>query len=123
MEIKTEWNGGTLTNIRLHEKFQELAIFQATRNITAWSTTIEIINQELYGFENDKEKTEIRRRIKELDNKINVYQLKRLNPRNKIITIDANIIMELTDLRYKLQEIFHRSGLQTSITEDAGEAF
>jgi len=120
---QTEWNGGTLTNIRIHSIRDELKMASMNRDINNWLTLLVQMNHEVYGFETPKEKEEIRSKLKELANNINEELQKRNSRYVKVKTIPADIIDKLNDMQYILDEIFHKSGLQTALREDAGDAF
>ena len=117
---QTEWNGGTLTNIRIHDIRDELKVCAMNKDLGNWLSLLTKFNHELYGFESSDEKKDIRLELKVLANQINEHQLLTHNPRFRKMGIPPGIIDALNDLEYKLDEIFHKSGLQTALKEDAG---
>ena len=117
---QTEWNGGTLTNIRIHDIRDELKVCALNKDLNNWLMLLTKFNHELYGFQTSKEKMDIRIELKVLANQINEYQTLAKNPRYKRLGIPTDIIDALNDMEYKLDEIFHKSGLQTALKEDAG---
>jgi hypothetical protein len=58
---QTDWNGGTLTNIRIHTIREEIRVAVTIKNMEAWLGLLEQMNHELYGFQTPKEKIDIRR--------------------------------------------------------------
>jgi hypothetical protein len=123
---QTEWNGGTLTNIRIHQIRDELKLCALTNNLTEWLTLLVQMNHEVYGFETPTQQKEIREELKELAEKINSHQQTKNKTRHLRGTqtgIPAELIDSLHDMQYKLDEIFHKSGLQTALKDDAGDSF
>ena len=119
---QTEWNGGTLTNIRIHSIREEIKLSAMSNDLQNWLTLLVQMNHEVYGFEDKKEQEELRTTLKELADKINEYvRLKKFSRKN--IGIPPYIIDALNDMQYKLDEIFHKSGLQTALKEEAGDVF
>jgi hypothetical protein len=118
---QTDWNGGTLTNIRIHTIREEIRVAVTIKNMEAWLGLLEQMNHELYGFQTPKEKLEIRKQIAELYNKIG--NQKKINNITKKASLPPQIIDGLHNLQYSLDEIFHKSGLQTALREDAGDVF
>ena len=53
---QTEWNGGTFTNLRLHELKEIIREAAILNNLNLWLSSLEQINHELYGFEDSEEK-------------------------------------------------------------------
>lgn len=120
---QTEWNGGTLTNIRIHDIREELRLCAMNKDLSNWLMLLVKLNHELYGFEDDKEKKDIRLELQKLASKINEHMLLTKNPRYRLGGIPFTLIDELNNMEYKLDEIFHKSGLQTALKEDAGDSF
>lgn len=118
---QTEWNGGTLTNIRIHSIREEIKMCALTGDIGNWLMLLTKMNHELYGFQDEEQKKQIRNELKTLAEKINKH---RQNQKYlKIRGIPADIIDALNDMEYKLDDVFHKSGLQTALKEDAGDSF
>jgi len=120
---QTEWNGGTFTNLRLHELKEIIREAAILNNLNLWLSSLEQINHELYGFEDSEEKKAIRNSLTEVADKINNYQSEKSRGRRSNNNIPPEIIFELNNMQYKLDEIFHKSGLQTALKEDAGDSF
>jgi len=120
---KTEWNGGTLTNIRLHDIREQLRICAINKDLQNWIMLLVQMNHELYGFQNPTEKNHIRKKLEILSEEINKFEIKKRAIKFKQIGIPANIIEHLNDMQYTLDEVFHKSGLQTALAEDAGDSF
>ena len=119
---QTEWNGGTLTNIRIHDIRTEIKVTVMNNDLQNWLSLLVQMNHEVYGFQTDKEKEQIRNELKNLADKINTHiRLKKFTKGN--IGTPPDIIDALNDMQYTLDEIFHKSGLQTALKEDAGDAF
>jgi len=119
----SEWNGATLTNQRIHDLFVRLTECFMNRDLSNWIITLETLNQELYGFQKTDEKEQYRKELEDLSSKINKQVSMQHNKHIKNKSIPFELIRQLQDMRYKLQVIFHRSGLQTQLKEDAGDAF
>ena len=121
----SEWNGATLTNQRIHELFVTITECFITKDLSKWIIALESLNQELYGFETKEEKVQYRRDLENLADEINKQLMRPINPltRDKARAIPFELIRTLQDMRYKLQVVFHRSGLQTQLKEDANNAF
>jgi hypothetical protein len=117
---QTEWNGGTLTNIRIHTIREEIKMCVIDNNISGWITLLTQMNHELYGFESEEEQKEIRNSIKECNEEINRYKARCKASRYKALGIPREIINNLNEIQYTLDNIFHKSGLQTALKEDAG---
>lgn len=120
---QTEWNGGTLTNIRIHTMREEIRACAATNELRPWLTLLEQMNHDLYGFQTTAQKKEIREKLKQLAEKINLHVKQSRFTKIKTKGIPAGIIDSLNDMQYQLDEIFHTSGLQTALKEDSGDAF
>ena len=122
---QTEWNGGTLTNIRIHNIREQLLICGQTRDIQTWHSLLVQLNHEVYGFQTKEQKEQIRTELEKIIEAINKYQQAASYARryNKTITIPNEIILSLNNMQYTLDEIFHSSGLQTALKDDAGDAF
>ena len=117
---QTEWNGGNLTNVRIHNIREQLRVCAMTNNIDTWIILLEQFNHEIYGFESTEEKEKLRTELRRLSQVINMYNITRQKG-NK--AIPAIIMNDLHNLYYTLDEVFNKSGLQTSLKEDAGDAF
>ena len=119
---QTEWNGGTLTNIRIHDIKNEIRMAAAMLDIRQWRILLEQWNVELVGFESPEEDKEIKDRLLLLAEKINRYdRTKQFSKGKRPVPID--IMDGLLDIEYRLAKVFHKSGLQTALKEDAGDAF
>jgi len=120
---QTEWNGGTLTNIRLHDIREQIRMCALNKDVSMWLALLEQKNHELYGFQTTEEKQEIRTELKNLAEKINkhisISKISRIRSRG----IPVEIIDSLNEMEYKLDEVFHKSGLQTALKDDAGDSF
>ena len=117
---QTEWNGGTLTNIRIHSIRDEIKLAVMQRDVSTWVSLLVQMNHELYGFESEEEKQAIRSELKYINESINVFKNKSKASKFRSLGIPKEIIDNLNDLQYTLDEIFHKSGLQTALKEDAG---
>jgi hypothetical protein len=115
---QTEWSGAPLTNKRIHD-IREM-IRMVTNNPKEWIMLLELLNHELYGFESAEEQVSLRSQINKLSDMIISYKPKVLN---KNISMPPEVINGLNDIYYQLDLIFHKSGLQTYIKEEAGDAF
>jgi hypothetical protein len=120
---QTEWNGGTLTNIRIHDIRTELKQASMMKDLKLWLALLVQMNHEVYGFETEQEKVFIRNKLEQLADKINEQTQIPMNRRFKSLPTPAEVIYELNNMQYILDEIFHKSGLQTALKEDAGDAF
>ena len=119
---QTEWNGGALTNMRIHAIREEIKLVAMNNDLSNWLTLLVQMNHEVYGFESKEEKEQIRNELKILANQINQYiRIRNFAKRN--IGTPPEIIDALNDMQYQLDEIFHKSGLQTALKEDAGDSF
>lgn len=120
---QTEWNGGTLTNIRIHDIREQLKVASMNKDLNSWLTLLVQMNHELYGFQNPTQKKDIRQQLNILAERINKYEQVKRTIKFKQIGIPPQIIDELNDMQYTLDDIFHASGLQTALKEDAGDSF
>lgn len=121
---KTEWYGGDLTNLRLHKIQEALSECAISNDINLWIKLLQRRNHELRGFQNDKEKEQIEKELRTLAELINEYQIKKSYSKGRFKpTIPKEVINELNRMEFILDEIFHRSGLQTKLGEDASDSF
>ena len=121
---KTEWYGGDLTNLRLHKIQEALSECAISQDINLWIRLLQRRNHELRGFQNDKEKKEIEDALRKLAEDINTFNIKKAYARGRFKpTIPKEIINRLNEVEFVLDEIFHRSGLQTKLGEDASDSF
>ena len=117
---QTEWSGAPLTNVEIHDIREGIRMCALNGDIKNWSILLEQLNHVLYGFENREEQTSIRNQLTELNDLINIHLN---NKHRKGIGTPSNIMFKLNDIYYQLDLIFHKSGLQTYIKEDPGDAF
>jgi hypothetical protein len=120
---QTEWNGGTLTNIRIHDIREQLKMCAMNKDLNTWLMLLIKMNHELYGFQTPTEKTENRLKLSTLAEAINKHELIKRTIKHRTIGTPAHIIDALNDMEYILDEVFHKSGLQTALKEDAGDSF
>ena len=121
---KTEWYGGDLTNLRLHKIQEALSECAISNDINLWIRLLQRRNHELRGFQNDKEKKEIEKQLRELAEEINTFNIKRNYSKGRFKpSIPKELINKLNEMEFILDEIFHRSGLQTKLGEDASDSF
>lgn len=120
---QTDWNGGTLTNIRLHSIRDQIKICVMVNDLYGWLSLLVQMNHELYGFQTPEEKTKLRTNLKELAEKINKHKQINSRTKNRVTGIPADIIDSLNEMQYVLDEVFHKSGLQTALREDSGDVF
>jgi hypothetical protein len=123
---KTQWSGAGFTNARIHDMIQFLNKSVLNRDIFSATQTLDMINQELYPFEDKDEKQSIKEKIKALKEKVN-YHLQSMNsskiPSRFKKQIPAEIMDEISEIRYDLSDIFNKSGLQTIMSDDPNNAF
>jgi hypothetical protein len=120
---QSEWNGGMLTNMRIHYIREELKVCAMNKDLNTWLMLLVKMNHELYGFQTPQEKKNIRAELNQLAQEINAYQRIQRSIKYKKLEIKPEIIDKLNDMEYTLDEIFHKSGLQTALREDAGDSF
>ena len=121
---QTDWNGGTFLNMRLHQIEQFLIQCSLSNDIYGWISGLIAKNHQIYGFESPEEKIQIHQQLTKLNEEINEYKKSCYKVRNKFNKgIPNKFIDELNRLQYKLDEIHHKSGLQTALRDDAGDAF
>lgn len=120
---QAEWNGGTFTNLRIHNIREEMKVSAITKDLENWLALLVQINHELYGFETDKQKIEIRNQLSKLADDINKYQAISNASKIRRKYIPADLIDSLHNVQYILDAVFHKSGLQTKIANDSRHAF
>lgn len=123
MPSQTEWNGGTLTNIRIHSIREEIKAAATQKDLVTWISLLTQMNHELYGFEDEDEKKAIRTELKYISESINVFKNRCKATKFRSLGIPKEIVDNLNDLQYNLDEIFHKSGLQTALKEDANNSW
>ena len=116
---QTEWSGAPLTNKRISD-IREL-IRVCSNNPKEWIILLELLNHELYGFETPEERIGIRTQLSKLSDRIENYKPRTIKHGRPPIPPD--ITNGLHDIYYQLDLVFHKSGLQTYIKEEAGDAF
>lgn len=119
---QTEWSGAPLTNERIHEIRENIQVCAMNNDIKKYIMLLELLNHELYGFQTVTEQISIRNKITKLMDDVENHNKKRTF-NNKPLPIPPKIMFELNDIYYTLDLVFHKSGLQTYIKEDAGDAF
>ena len=118
---QTEWNGGALTNIRINDILNELRINIREKNLLGIVSNLTDFNIELYGFEKDEQKIQLRMKLDKLTDDIHKYI--NIQHRIKKKGIPSTILFDINNIRYELYEIFNNSQLQTSLRESAEDAF
>jgi hypothetical protein len=119
-DTQTEWNGGSLTNMRINDILTELRMNIQNKNLLGIISNLTDFNVELYGFQNKDQKINIRLRLDKLTEDIHQYMNSRLRSKKGI---PSQIFFNINNIRYDLYEIFNNSQLQTSLRESADDAF
>lgn len=115
----SEFNGSQLKIFRIDESIKGINMCRHTLDVKNWLFFIIDFEMELESVKKSTEVEELKAKMKELSENINIHLAKVNNPRIFNKTIPAKLIDGLNDYQVRLLKIYKESGLEMKLSGDA----